>query len=1245
MDHLTIRRPITNLKRRYRALPLGVQNGIFATVALLFTLVAFLIESGLLMQNADIRRIARFQRELHQKELRLQRDLDQAVKLFEEDNQWGNYLTELAPLAQRMNDRGTAFLAYHNQHLIYWSNHNVAFDDLIPATPDSVPRLLLLPNGYYLTRTVVSADMWFIGLLLIKNNFPHENEYLANDFAGGLSLPADYRIILPGTTFGQPVTDPDGAVVFSLQPESTIACSTTQLYLPGLLYLAGLIMLVLFFRKLFGQWGIGAGLRLMLMASLLFFLYWVHITFRFPRIFYHLELFSPAQFAYNFWLPSLGDFMLISAAFFYFMLSLYKEMRLGVLERSTGISRRKLLYGLLIATGAVYLLVDYFVRELIYNSSVQFTLNKINEISPPTFIGLASVMLLLFGLILLTARLAIEVQQFRKGSFTYLVFPATALVLMATQFLLGFRVSWQPLVMLAVISNLTMLMSPRGNQRHTLSFLILIISITTLYTLQLIYSTTVSKEREIQKLLAVSLVAEHDPAAEVFLSEIQEQIYVDPNIPGYLMLPYEVLEEYLERTYFSGFFRQYDLQITICTGSDSLILQPNQSIVPCFPFFEEMIDSYGYRLPGTTSFYFLDNMNGRISYFGHIHYPLTSDSIGVSIFLELNSNIPSEGVGFPELLIDQSVRKTASYKRFDHANYYGGELVDRHGNYPYNYYIYAYDIGDGEFVYRTWDNYEHLIYSNRDDNYVMVSRSLYTFVDYLISFPYLFVFYLIFSIITLLLIRPAFKTQAIQFDLKFKIQAAIISIVFVSLLLVAIGSVFYHIEEYRLRLQDDLNGKMHSVSTEIDLRLGSVPAITPEVTEWLSRELVELSNIFLADINIYSAYGDLLVSSRPEIFNKGLVSRKISTQAYQALYEQYQINFSQPEQIGRLKYLSSYAPIINNNGEYLGFINLPYFTQQDRYRQEISTFIVAFINLYVLLLLASILVAVFISNQITRPLVAIRENLRKIELGKRNEPIGYAKDDEIGSLVREYNKKVEELAASAELLARSERESAWREMAKQIAHEIKNPLTPMKLNIQHLQRFSGDVTTYREAVNRVAETLIAQIDSLSEIATEFSNFAKIPGTRKQVFALAQEVARVVELYENDPRAKVGFESGDCSEVKVNADREQLSRALINLIKNGIQAIPANREGSIQLSLYREDTMVIIKVSDNGSGIPEPLREKMFSPNFTTKTSGMGLGLAIVKSIAENFHGRVWFETESDTGTAFYLAIPVYMEVV
>jgi nitrogen fixation/metabolism regulation signal transduction histidine kinase len=306
---------------------------------------------------------------------------------------------------------------------------------------------------------------------------------------------------------------------------------------------------------------------------------------------------------------------------------------------------------------------------------------------------------------------------------------------------------------------------------------------------------------------------------------------------------------------------------------------------------------------------------------------------------------------------------------------------------------------------------------------------------------------------------------------------------------------------------------------------------------------------------------------------------------------------------------------------------------------------VAFINLYVLLFLASIIAAVFIANQITRPLVVIQENLQKMQLGKRNEPIQYNRKDEIGSLVREYNKKVDELAVSAELLARSERESAWREMAKQIAHEIKNPLTPMKLNIQYLQRAKGKNEEYNEFLDRVTSTLIEQIDNLSNIATEFSNFAKIPTARNQVFCLAEQLKKSIDLYESHSEIDIKFDSNGYENIQVNADREQLSRAIINLIRNAIQAIPEGRKGEIKMKLDRRQHMAVISVKDNGSGIDAELRDKLFSPSFTTKTSGMGLGLSIVKNIVENFAGKIWFETEMGKGTTFYLEIPVYHETM
>jgi nitrogen fixation/metabolism regulation signal transduction histidine kinase len=435
--------------------------------------------------------------------------------------------------------------------------------------------------------------------------------------------------------------------------------------------------------------------------------------------------------------------------------------------------------------------------------------------------------------------------------------------------------------------------------------------------------------------------------------------------------------------------------------------------------------------------------------------------------------------------------------------------------------------------------------------------------------------------------------------------------------------------------------KIKSISEEIKNRMLYVTNITPELKLWLYDELYRLSNTFRTDINIYDIKGELIATSRPEIFAKGVTTERINSTAFYELSEHYQLNYFQPEKIGTLSYLSAYEPIINASGDYLGYLNLPYFTREDDLKQGISTFIVAFINLYLFLFLASVLVAVILSNKITQPLSLIREKLKGIQLGKKSELINYKAQDEIGALVHEYNHKVEELAESAELLARSERESAWREMAKQVAHEIKNPLTPMKLNIQYLQRAKEEGSElYDDFFNRVTKNLIEQIDTLSEIATEFSNFAQIPKAKNEVFNLIDVLQNVCSLFEPNQNLKISMELNGLSEILISADKEQISRVFLNLTKNGIQSIPSDERGEIRINLQKADGFALIAFSDNGAGISPEAQEHLFEPNFTTKTSGMGLGLSIVRNIIQTAGGKIEYETSAGLGTTFYVQIPL-----
>jgi two-component system nitrogen regulation sensor histidine kinase NtrY len=240
---------------------------------------------------------------------------------------------------------------------------------------------------------------------------------------------------------------------------------------------------------------------------------------------------------------------------------------------------------------------------------------------------------------------------------------------------------------------------------------------------------------------------------------------------------------------------------------------------------------------------------------------------------------------------------------------------------------------------------------------------------------------------------------------------------------------------------------------------------------------------------------------------------------------------------------------------------------------------------------------------------------------------------------------VDELADSAEKLARSERESAWREMAKQIAHEIKNPLTPMKLSVQHLQRSSGEEPGKREQnLKRITQTLIEQIDNLSAIATEFSNFAKMPRTINEEVDLKREIIKISKLFLSNEDIEIQTTFSKKVPAVVLADREQLSRVFINLLKNAIQAIPEDRNGKISISMETTESKAVVKVTDNGRGIPAELGDKLFQPNCTTKSSGMGMGLAIVKNIIEHAGGMIRYETLPGEWTSFIVELPLYKTV-
>jgi len=339
------------------------------------------------------------------------------------------------------------------------------------------------------------------------------------------------------------------------------------------------------------------------------------------------------------------------------------------------------------------------------------------------------------------------------------------------------------------------------------------------------------------------------------------------------------------------------------------------------------------------------------------------------------------------------------------------------------------------------------------------------------------------------------------------------------------------------------------------------------------------------------------------------------------------------------KYTIDFIPVYYNTTNPYGYLGISYKPINNSNR-SIRDFLSTILNVYIFLFLIAGALAIAIGNSITKPLSILSNKLKDFKLGKSNQELNWHTKDEIGKLINEYNMLTEKLDESANILAKTERDIAWREMAKQVAHEIKNPLTPMKLSIQYLEKaVKSDPDNAKDLILRVSATLIEQINNLNQIANEFSNFATMPKASNEKIIINEIVEAIHDLFRKREDMDIQM-SEPIDDLYVFADRNHLVRILNNILKNAIQAIPTDKKGVIKMSLSKQDDKVIISVKDNGTGIPDDMKEKVFTPNFTTKSSGTGLGLAISANMIESFNGRIYFDTQVGVGTEFFVEIPL-----
>lgn len=401
-------------------------------------------------------------------------------------------------------------------------------------------------------------------------------------------------------------------------------------------------------------------------------------------------------------------------------------------------------------------------------------------------------------------------------------------------------------------------------------------------------------------------------------------------------------------------------------------------------------------------------------------------------------------------------------------------------------------------------------------------------------------------------------------------------------------------------------------------------------------KIYEMSQVHDMQLNVYDLSGRLLIKSN-ESFFRDTTNVQISPQILKKLEVSLNRRYLKKSEIHGQKTQSSYTYITDNQFKPLGILYLPYLQNDELLQKDLNDFLVKMGEVYLFMLFLAILLSYFLSKYITKSLKIVSEKIIATRLDKRNQKIEIENaSEEIFNLVVAYNSMIEELEESAVKLATSEREQAWREMAKQVAHEIKNPLTPMRLSVQSFQRkFDPNDPKIHVKVEEYSNTLIHQIDTMSAIASAFSNFAKMPAQQNEILNVPKIVKLALDIFNED---YITF-STDKEEINAKFDRTQLIRVVTNLVKNATQALQDVENPKIHVSVEDHIKEVKISVADNGIGIAEENKDKVFEPKFTTKSSGMGLGLAMVKNLIETYNGCITFTSEKNKGTIFTVRFP------
>ena len=1151
--------------------------------------------------------------------------------------------------------------SYGQPEIRFWSDQQALPSPETLTKPDG-EYFEHLPNGYYLTvkKTLqiekVSGSVQIYAMIPIRSDYFIETDYLPKRFY--FSHSAEKRVIISSSS-NYPVRSLSGNTVFYLDKKAAGAVPYNDAFTIWLRL--GAVLLLLFFVHLVaegvarkkGPWvAIGTLTGILLLLRLGVYLFPPLLNLR------QFGLFNPTIYGSNSIQRSLGDLLINSVLFCWIIVFAWARLRNSKFQMaSSTLAFRKIVavLSLLFLIFSTFLLSSV-IRSLVADSKISFDVTdffSLNQYTVAGFVILAALSLSYYYFSQLLFRLIFP--QFEGRIFQiYFIMAFVGLVYLTTRS--GDEVLFYLPVLLWLLIY-SWLVNRQGvifrSLRINIAGILFWIFIFSVSIAAIMLSENTKVEWEKRKRMADKLAEQTDPSSETLMRiaiEFLDNDFLSANFYRFRNpIQNIVLRDSILKGDYAPYLNKYDTRLYVY---DSLNLPVNNDDPSTYETWNT-IRNVQSKETRTEGLYYYETSFDKFHY---LTWREVTDSSGQKLGTFIIVSNPKKYSGdalFPELFKQFKETDPENSPIYSNAIYDNWSLVSPPGKYPFPISLTEHEVPKQEYERRRNGDFDELWY-RAGKKIVVIARKRDTLIETITLFSYIFCAFLFLVALAQLIsfiIRKGYNWKGFrsifQMNIRTQVHSTIIFISIFSFVIIGFATISFFISRYNRNNSDKLSRTMKIMVNEMQKKISDhntfddVVKIYDSVANYDLQKLVnEVSDIHGVDVNVYDLNGDLYVSSEANVYTKGVLSKKMDPTAFYHLSRLRQVQHAQKEKIGNLTYLSIYAPVRDEEGKVYEYINIPYFTSGPELNQEISNFLVTIINLNAFIFLVAGLIALFITNRITNSFSIISEKMKEVSLGSTNEEISWSRDDEIGELVKEYNKMVAKLGESAAALAKSEREGAWREMARQVAHEIKNPLTPMKLSLQFLQKaIDNNQGNVKELTASVANTLVEQIDHLSKIAADFSQFANIGNINVELFDLHEVLGSVKELYSPNQQIDMDWKPVQ-GRLMIKADKTQMNRLFTNLMANAVEACHVKSVCRVELIEQRFDGVVRISVKDNGEGISKDIQPHIFVPNFTTKSSGTGLGLAMSKGIVEQAKGKIWFETEQGRGTTFHVELPL-----